>query len=105
MAQLSSSEERGGLFGNRGQSEQREVLKERLKQLDSADAKAQKVPALIAENNTQILNYSKEYTILIYEQRAITDTFGTFDEFQQAVGSLYENYVGSLAAAAEEGGV
>lgn len=105
LAQLSASEERGGLFGNRGQSEQREVLKERLKHLDSADAKAQTVPALIAENNTQILNYSKEDTILIYEQRAITDTFGTFEAFQQAVGNLYEEYVGSLAVASEQGGV
>lgn len=105
LAQLSTTEERSGLFGNRGQSEQREVLKERLKHLDAADAKAQKVPALIAENNAQILSYSKEDTILIYEQRAIVDAFGTFDNFQQAVVNLYESYVSNLTATSEQGGV
>lgn len=105
LAQLSTTEERGGLFGNRGQSEQREVLKERLKHLDAADAKAQTVPALIAENNAQILSYSKEDTILIYEQRAIVDAFGTFDNFQQAVVNLYESYVSNLKATSEQGGV
>lgn len=105
LAQLSTTEERSGLFGNRGQSEQREVLKERLKHLDAADAKAQTVPALIAENNAQILSYSKEDTILIYEQRAIVDAFGTFDNFQQAVVNLYESYVSNLTATSEQGGV
>ena len=80
----------------------REVLRARLAQLDAADAKAAAVPDLIAENNAQILNYSKEDTILIYEQRAINDAFGSFADFQNAVGSLYVDYVSSLVA--EQGG-
>ncbi|MCT8398746.1 hypothetical protein [Weissella cibaria] len=99
MAQLASSEDRGGIFGNRSQNEQREVLKERLAQLDAADDKAKEVPELIAANNAQILNLSKEDTILIYEKRAISDTFGSFANFQEAVASLYETYVTYLADA------
>jgi len=98
LAQLAASEDRGGLFGNRSQSEHREVLKERLAQLDTIDAKADQVPTLIAANNAQILNYSKEDTILIYEQRAIVDTFGSFSDFQQAVAKLYESYMADLIA-------
>ncbi|HBV57589.1 MAG TPA: hypothetical protein DEB75_08120 [Weissella confusa] len=55
-----------------------------------------------AKHNAQILNYSKEDTILIYEQRAINDAFGSFADFQNAVGSLYVDYVSSLVA--EQGG-
>ena len=90
------------MFNKSAQAEQREVLRSRLAQLDAADAKAATVPDLIAENNAQILNYSKEDTILIYEQRAINDAFGSFTDFQNAVGSLYVDYVSSLAA--EQGG-
>ena len=99
LAQLAATEERGGLFGNRNQSEHREVLKERVAQLDAIDAKAAQVPTLIATNNAQILNYSKEDTILIYEQRAISDTFGSFSAFQEAVANLYENYMAELITA------
>gem|GEM_PF-3223249 len=102
MAQLAATEERSGLFNKSAQTEQREVLRARLAQLDAADAKAATVPDLIAENNAQILNYSKEDTILIYEQRAINDAFGSFADFQNAVGSLYVDYVSSLVA--EQGG-
>lgn len=102
MAQLAATEERSGLFNKSAQAEQREVLRARLAQLDAADAKAATVPDLIAENNAQILNYSKEDTILIYEQRAINDAFGSFADFQNAVGSLYVDYVSSLVA--EQGG-
>ena len=102
MGQLAATEERSGLFNKSAQAEQREVLRARLAQLDAADAKAATVPDLIAENNAQILNYSKEDTILIYEQRAINDAFGSFADFQNAVGSLYVDYVSSLVA--EQGG-
>lgn len=100
MAQLAQTEDRsGGLFGgNRQTPKQKEILQARLAQLDAADQRAKDVPRLIAENNEQILNYSKEDTILIYEQRAVSDAFETFDKFQNAVGNLYTDYVGYLAA-------
>jgi hypothetical protein len=96
-SQLAQLDERGGLFGGRQNNEQKEMLLARVAQLDAADTKAKQVPSLIAENNAAILNYSKEDTILIYEQKAISDTFETFTAFQEAAAHLYESYVSSLA--------
>lgn len=99
---LSSLEERGGFFGGRNQNEEQAQLKQALAKLDAADAKAAEVPAQIEANNAKILEYSKEDTILIYEQRAINDTFGTFTDFQSAVSNLYADYVGQLAKREDE---
>lgn len=98
---LDRIEERGGFFGGRSSEEQAQ-LKQALAKLDAADAKAAEVPAQIEANNAKILEYSKEDTILIYEQRAINDTFGTFADFQSAVSTLYADYVGLLAKREDE---
>lgn len=99
--QLAELGEKNGFFLGRGNSEEREDLHEALSKLDALDAKADEVPAVIAENNAKILEYSKEDTILLYEQRAIDETFGSFENFEKAVSTLYADYLKALRA---EGG-
>lgn len=53
------------------------------------------MPELV--NNTQILNLSKEDTILIYEQRAISDTFWLFAELQESGCIIVQNVCDVLA--------
>lgn len=97
MSQLNTiDEQRAGLFGGRGNSDERRQIEEQLNQLDAADAKALEAPELIEKNNAQILNYSKADTILIYEQKAINDEFGDFANFKAALGTLYEDYLTAL---------
>lgn len=98
---LDQLDERGGFF-NRPSGEERDEIKGKLQELDAQDEKAANVPAQIEANNNKILAYSKEDTILIYEQRAINETFGTFEAFEAKVKSLYVDYVKHLAA--KEGG-
>lgn len=93
--------DKNGFFLGRGNSDEREDVQDALSKLDALDAKADEVPAIIAENNAKILEYSKEDTILLYEQRAIDDTFGSFAGFEAAVNTLYADYLKALRA---EGG-
>ncbi|MCW0952504.1 hypothetical protein OIT44_00135 [Weissella ceti] len=88
--------DKNGFFLGRGNSEEREEVQEELAKLDALDAKADEVPAVIAENNAKILEYSKEDTILLYEQRAINETFGSFTDFETAVSTLYADYLNAL---------
>ena len=88
--------EKPGMFESQENKARREFLKQRLSEIRSMDEKAWEVPKLIAENNDLILNYSKEDTILIYEQRAINDQFGNFENFKVAVKDLYRDYVKQL---------
>jgi len=100
-AKLAELNERNGFFAGRGVADEREDVQEALAKLDALDARADEVPAVIAENNAKILEYSKEDTILLYEQRAIDDTFGSFAQFEEAVNTLYADYLKALRA---EGG-
>jgi hypothetical protein len=93
--------EKNGFFLGRGNADEREEVIEELAKLDALDAKADEVPAVIAENNAKILEYSKEDTILLYEQRAIDDTFGDFAQFETAINTLYGDYLKALRS---EGG-
>lgn len=97
-AKLAELGEKGGFFLGRSNSDEREDVQEELSKLDALDAKADEVPAVIAENNAKILEYSKEDTILLYEQRAINDTFGSFAAFEEAVSTLYADYLKALRA-------
>ncbi|MCM0582760.1 hypothetical protein H9L19_04985 [Weissella diestrammenae] len=90
--------EKPGMFESQEVKNRREQIKTRLAQIQSADEKAVEVPKLIAENNAVILNYSKEDTILIYEQRAINEQFENFAAFKVAVANLYHDYVSQLPA-------
>ncbi|MDR3241283.1 MAG: hypothetical protein LBT37_03830 [Lactobacillaceae bacterium] len=96
-AELEQMGEKPGMFESQEVKNRREQVKTRLAQIQSADEKAAEVPKLIAENNAVILNYSKEDTILIYEQRAINDQFGDFEAFKTAVKDLYKDYVSQLS--------
>ncbi|WJI91465.1 hypothetical protein [Weissella viridescens] len=100
--QLAQLDEKGGFF-NRPSTEERDNLKMQLSALDEDDEQAETVPDQIEKNNATILAYSKEDTILIYEQRAINEKFGSFDQFEAAAKSLYVDYVKQLAAVAEGG--
>lgn len=96
QSELEKMGEKPGMFESQENKARREFLKQRLAEIRNADEKALEVPKLIADNNAIILNYSKEDTILIYEQRAINDQFGNFEKFKMAVQTLYHDYVAQL---------
>ncbi|WP_057756110.1 hypothetical protein [Weissella kandleri] len=95
-AELDRLGEKAGMFESQETKTRREAVKKELANIRSMDEKALEVPKLIAENNAIILDYSKEDTILIYEQRAINDEFGDFETFKTAVQNLYHDYVSQL---------
>ena len=70
-------------YFNRPSTEERDNLKTQLSALDEEDEQAETVPDQIEKNNATILAYSKEDTILIYEQRAINEKFGSFDDLRR----------------------
>ena len=53
--------------------------------------------AKIKENNQEVLELSKENTILSYEQKSILDVFGSFEDFELANRNLYANYLKHLS--------
>ncbi len=89
-------DDKRGLFQSQETKDRRTQVEARLSQLDALDEKASQVPELIAENNNLILYYSKEDTVLLYEQRAINEIFGSFADFEHAVKNLYKDYVSQL---------
>lgn len=94
--ELEKMGEKPGMFESQENKSRREFLKQRLSEIRTVDERALEVPKLIADNNAMILNYSKEDTVLIYEQRAINDQFGNFENFKMAVKNLYHDYVNQL---------
>ncbi|MBM7616628.1 rubrerythrin [Weissella uvarum] len=94
---LDELEDKGGFFNRSASEEEQAEVKAQLKKLDETDQQVADVPNQIEANNAKILEYSKEDTILIYEQRAINEQFGSFDEFNAKVKALYVDYVKHLA--------
>ncbi|MDR3189872.1 MAG: hypothetical protein LBT80_01550 [Lactobacillaceae bacterium] len=105
--EMQQLEDKRGIFQSAETKDRRTQVETRLAQLDAIDEKAARVPDLIAENNTLILYYSKEDTILIYEQRAIDEQFENFANFETAVNNLYKDYVSQLPSKllTDEGGM
>lgn len=88
---------RQGIFANGKLKEQRDELVAELENLQALDEKSKAARTKIVANNDQILFYSKEDTILGYEQKSIVENFGDFESFEQAVDDLYVTYVAMLS--------
>lgn len=97
------SNTRQGLFANGKVKEQRDELLAQLEKLQDDDEQAKSARAQIIENNDQILFFSKEDTILGYEQKSIKETFGSFETFEQVVSDLYVTYLATLTNTEKEG--
>lgn len=94
--ELKDASNRGGLFESAKNRETRADIKDQISQLEDQDEEARNAAANIKKNNQAVLELSKENTILSYEQKSITDVFGSFEDFALANRNLYANYLKSL---------
>lgn len=97
-AQLSDINSRSGLFESSKNKETREELNKQLEKLESEQEEARHAAKIIKANNEDVLQLSKENTIMSYEMKSIIDSFGTFDDFQLANRNLYADYLKHLAS-------
>ena len=79
---------RNGLFESSKNRETREAIVAKLSELENQDEEARTAAGKIKANNQQVLELSKENTILSYERKSIVDTFGSFEDFELANGNF-----------------
>ncbi len=82
---------------NKAKIQHQQILNQ-LSHLTNRDEKAVNAKNQIQKNESQILNLSKEDTILSYEKQSILEVFGSFDRFVQSNQHLYQNYLSNLRA-------
>ena len=80
-----------------GNKENRQELVDQLQKIEDEEQEARTANKTIKENEQVVLSLSKENTILSYEQKSITDTFGSFEDFELANRNIYADYLKSLA--------
>lgn len=95
--QLRDANSRGGLFESSKVKESRHELLDQLSQIENEAKQAENAAEKIKENEKTVLELSKENTILSYEMKSITDTFGGFEEFELANRKLYADYLKHLS--------
>ncbi|WP_295747106.1 exonuclease SbcC [uncultured Limosilactobacillus sp.] len=95
--QLRDANSRGGLFESSKAKESRHELLDQLSQVENEAKQAENAAEKIKENEKTVLELSKENTILSYEMKSITDTFGGFEEFELANRKLYADYLKHLS--------
>lgn len=95
--QLKDANSRSGLFESSKNKEARQDIIDQISQLEDETEEARGAKAKIKANTQKVLEYSKENTILSYEQKSIIDTFGSFEDFELANRNLYANYLKHLA--------
>lgn len=98
QAELKEASARNGLFESSKNRETREAIVAKLSKLENQDEEARTAAGKIKANNQQVLELSKENTILSYERKSIVDTFGSFEDFELANRKLYASYLQSLVA-------
>ncbi len=86
-------EQKSGLFGSKVNNEERQKIENQLNKLDDIDKESIEAPAKIKDNNEHILKYSKEDTILLYEQKAIKDKYNNFNNFKDAIDNIHNSYI------------
>lgn len=104
QAQLKDASNRGGIFESSKNREVRQDIRDQISQLEDQDQEARNAAAKIKNNNQAVLDLSKENTILSYEQKSITDTFGSFEDFELANRNLYASYLKTLPDQADNDG-
>lgn len=94
--QLEEINSRSGIFESSKNKENRQELVDQLQKLEDEEQESRTANKTIRENEKLVLALSKENTILSYEQKSITDVFGSFEDFELANRNLYANYLASL---------
>lgn len=95
--ELKDANSRSGLFESSKNKEARQDIIDRISALEDEAEQARGAQAKIKQNNQTVLELSKENTILSYEQKSITDTFDSFEDFELANRNLYANYLQHLS--------
>lgn len=97
QSELRDANSRSGLFESSKNKEARQDIVDRISELEDEAEQARGAQSQIKANNQQVLELSKENTILSYEQKSITDTFDSFEDFELANRNLYANYLKHLS--------
>lgn len=95
--ELKDATSRSGLFESSKNKEARQDIVDQISKLEDEAEEARGAKAKIKENNQEVLELSKEDTILSYEQKSILDVFGSFEDFELANRNLYANYLKHLS--------
>lgn len=95
-SQLKEISNHSGIWESSKNKESRQNLLDALQKLENEESEARNATQTIKDNEELVLALSKENTILSYEQKSITDTFGSFEDFELANRNLYANYLASL---------
>lgn len=94
--QLSDMNAHTGIWESAKNKETREALSKQLSQLEDEQEEARHASKIIKANDEDVLQLSKENTIMSYEMKSIVDSFGTFEDFQLANRNLYADYLKHL---------
>lgn len=97
QSELKDANSRSGLFESSKNKEARQDIIDQISELEDEAEQARGAQAKIKQNNQQVLELSKENTILSYEQKSIMDTFESFEDFELANRNLYANYLKHLS--------
>lgn len=100
--QLEEINSRSGIFESSKNKENRQELVDQLQKLEDEEQEARTANKNIKENEKLVLTLSKENTILSYEQKSITDVFGSFEDFELANRNLYASYLANLVGENKE---
>ena len=94
--QLKEVSSHSGIWESSKNKESRQNIVDALQKLESEEQESRTAAQTIKDNEQVVLALSKENTILSYEQKSITDTFGSFEDFELANRNLYASYLASL---------
>ncbi|WP_178197342.1 exonuclease SbcC [Ligilactobacillus sp. Marseille-Q7487] len=78
--------------------EERQRLIAKLSELTELDEQAHDAHKKIRDYQEEILNLSKENTLLGYEKQSIVAKFGSFEGFEESNRILYRDYIAELIA-------
>lgn len=81
--------------GNRIKTEEK-LMTDKLDKLERLDKKATDAKKEIKENRQEILEFSKENTVIGYEKQCVKDQFGSLSQFNENNKQLYYNYLSFL---------
>lgn len=95
-SQLSDMNAHSGIWESSRNKETRENLTKQLQKLENEQEESRHAAKIIKANDEDVLQLSKENTIMSYEMKSIVDSFGSFDDFQLANRNLYADYLKHL---------
>ncbi|HIZ96872.1 MAG TPA: exonuclease SbcC, partial [Candidatus Ligilactobacillus excrementavium] len=78
------------------QKEEKQNLIDQLSKLTEVDETSNNAYQQIRQNESRILELSKEDTLLSYEKQSIVAKFGSFENFEAKNQVLYRDYIANL---------